>query len=1766
MEPLMPSEVARLVYGYLKKEKNEDAAECFLKSSPHLTECFQMFKAKRNFNIKVNGFNLHDIFEHFGTMCTMIEERIPETCESKTLLEKLQYLLDTNHIPMKEDKFVETKLNMVDKCVGNTVDTKDQSTYTNKEETRIISEELLEIPSFTEVITNNVSKTKDIDPVNNETTITGEKNSVTFSSPCLSSMTQPIENNTSTITFSKFDEDKESKIFQINKQICSTPAKKNEETKLNIESVPQFSPKNIHNLISSDHTEYQQIPEATSLNSMPGLSKEDRIKDSSVIIDTGELVDTFLNDQSLLEKIADTINKSFEAQKETDNVLESKVLDPPTLEKALDSTQSDPQIKNILDEFLVFNVDNTDIGKKTCNDDQLDSIKSRLRSARKKDDVPSKLKKNNFNIPKHIAYGNEECTKVDNNIVLIHEGNMRTTVFENYDLLSNQLVLQSSDSYNFDSSKIESGEDYLAKADYVKIAPKITPMLKTHQAPEKHIFPKRRRQSLEVSGIRSKFRRSNITRQLPVQAPKSIIIEVPNQNSFETQEKNHNEVNDIIRLPEVSSKVNDIIVHDTPDDRLKPPKNKSMSTPRRRSTHIRCLDFSTPQPKSMTQTQARSKLFCDTPKRLEKCLEEPSSSPLPKLQADWGSVNGFESMIKKDSIRHWDSDIREMVGAGILTSDADGRKTRKKKTPRKKIKPANVQNNSVVLLEQQKKSHNITTIANVSNISESSSYDDSNVQDPNKQLLDIQTSLKEHIEFSSSLETSKNIKEEFKQTSIKSEPLNNLNDQRLLRTQNEFPISLETPDKITELSRELFNQQPQTLSDSLKSINDEKSIKKQNEFSISLETPEKTIELHTEQPPVKSDSLKNDNYEKSLNKENEFMMSLETPDKITEFNNKQLSIKSDSSKSLNLTQINLEQSHVNEQKNNQNQLINSSILNTTPEMINLENDSNFSKTINNHNCSLPEKKSNEPIKHLNVQGLFDQTDTNNSSALNSPVKCINIEPVKSHIVKTPYKCDDAAAVDVPETPISKIIREYDPSKMVTPLPSTPEHYDDSLTETPLTKIFRETSYLNRPPISPFPPTPGNSMSIDTLIVPPEQDNVKTSNNTNCETNSSKELSTQPIQTTINGESSTNTKKDKIESTPLKSKLKISNKSKIKKGKKIKNIEAKKNQVYESVKVELFGSEILSSPDTHELKTNEQHKPIVINKKPQAEEKKSGFKPIPKRKSTESTSVVNVNGNENHLSNELNTQSIKTSFIKPIIAKCENNNDNTSEKVKKTVSKKIKKSMVHFDDPVEKFFKLSKSPTLGESKIQNTDKIQTKTMVNDNSEQLIGLNKYLNKTSPTVCDYSPKEKNSKTIEPVVKTSKLNNSDSNINYSKMYNIDKSSKNISTIYVSNETKTNKMNNQNIKLSQKCITDINKVSNKKEKNTVHNKSTVPLELVQTLPMDNNISNPNCISENKMNTSLDKSESSVVNCNSSVNNTSCVTVTHDEKLDVQINKVYDPLNNIEYLKKPKVYEVITEDGEHEMVYLNVSEIFTFLDIPSELNNVQPSDPIASPLITTNRMLDITPKMESGELEDQELLVPVTSTPKDYVDIKNEKNDRTRRSPSFWDDSVHNYPIKHRDDRHRDSNRWQNKTYHKYDKKHRSNKSSRYHEDRSQFDSRNHFQRSHHQNVKREFREDSVKDKHRFKHKDEKRRSYHDYSKGRNWVEENERFSIPQRMSHNDLQKLNRSEDIVKKATKRPADRSVYNKTPAKVSKVEHQRLLKNVDVDDFLSVVHGQK
>lgn len=185
-----------------------------------------------------------------------------EAYESKTMIEKLHYLLDVNHIHTKEDKCIETELNlidkcigtdlnMIDKCIGDIVNTDNKSTYTtsNIQENEDTTG-LLEVPLFADIITDNVSKTKGIDTVSNETSLTIEKKTKTFSSPCLSSTTNLLNTNASISNFSKV-EDEESPKFDINKQICSTPAKKIDEAKTNFEPTLQFSPNSIHNPFSS---------------------------------------------------------------------------------------------------------------------------------------------------------------------------------------------------------------------------------------------------------------------------------------------------------------------------------------------------------------------------------------------------------------------------------------------------------------------------------------------------------------------------------------------------------------------------------------------------------------------------------------------------------------------------------------------------------------------------------------------------------------------------------------------------------------------------------------------------------------------------------------------------------------------------------------------------------------------------------------------------------------------------------------------------------------------------------------------------------------------------------------------------------------------------------------------------------------------------------------------------------------------------------------------------------------------------------------------------------------------------------------------------------------------------------------------------------------------------------------------------------------------------------------------------------------------------
>lgn len=169
----------------------------------------------------------------------LVNERTSEVCQFKTLIEKLQYLLDVNPMPIKEDKCIETELIMVDKYVGN------DEIDTEKTETNKSISEVFENPSFNDMVSCNLSKKEEIYTNNNKTNITSEKNESTQSSPCLSSTIQVIDNNINTPSFSS--EKNTSHTIEFNEQNCSTPIKKIEETKNCIKPTLECCPVDIHN-------------------------------------------------------------------------------------------------------------------------------------------------------------------------------------------------------------------------------------------------------------------------------------------------------------------------------------------------------------------------------------------------------------------------------------------------------------------------------------------------------------------------------------------------------------------------------------------------------------------------------------------------------------------------------------------------------------------------------------------------------------------------------------------------------------------------------------------------------------------------------------------------------------------------------------------------------------------------------------------------------------------------------------------------------------------------------------------------------------------------------------------------------------------------------------------------------------------------------------------------------------------------------------------------------------------------------------------------------------------------------------------------------------------------------------------------------------------------------------------------------------------------------------------------------------------------------
>ncbi|XP_014270819.1 serine-rich adhesin for platelets [Halyomorpha halys] len=73
MESLLPSEIARLVYGYLIEENCEGAAQLLLETSSSLKECLTLQKKGRKFNTTVLGLSLVDILNLYTDAVCLVK-------------------------------------------------------------------------------------------------------------------------------------------------------------------------------------------------------------------------------------------------------------------------------------------------------------------------------------------------------------------------------------------------------------------------------------------------------------------------------------------------------------------------------------------------------------------------------------------------------------------------------------------------------------------------------------------------------------------------------------------------------------------------------------------------------------------------------------------------------------------------------------------------------------------------------------------------------------------------------------------------------------------------------------------------------------------------------------------------------------------------------------------------------------------------------------------------------------------------------------------------------------------------------------------------------------------------------------------------------------------------------------------------------------------------------------------------------------------------------------------------------------------------------------------------------------------------------------------------------------------------------------------------------------------------------------------------------------------------------------------------------------
>lgn len=96
MDALLPSEVARLVLGYLEEEKCAEASKCFLDSSHHLNEYRILAQRGKKYPTKVNGCSLKEVLEEYCMVHSIVQESLSSMTDHPnggSLIDNLRYVV-----------------------------------------------------------------------------------------------------------------------------------------------------------------------------------------------------------------------------------------------------------------------------------------------------------------------------------------------------------------------------------------------------------------------------------------------------------------------------------------------------------------------------------------------------------------------------------------------------------------------------------------------------------------------------------------------------------------------------------------------------------------------------------------------------------------------------------------------------------------------------------------------------------------------------------------------------------------------------------------------------------------------------------------------------------------------------------------------------------------------------------------------------------------------------------------------------------------------------------------------------------------------------------------------------------------------------------------------------------------------------------------------------------------------------------------------------------------------------------------------------------------------------------------------------------------------------------------------------------------------------------------------------------------------------------------------------------------------------------------